>query len=203
MNRIRLLFAKRGFACFVRHVELPQLFGRVARRAVLRVEYTLGMSPKPRIVMGPALPVGVPSLCEAAEIWFETPVEPEEAVTRLNARVPPGFRFLRAARVPEDSTPLSKCCDAARYWLCPRGANRLDEARAALVSALPPSVLPLCERFPDGLELVMLDPSRNGPGALVKALAERGVISGWPDVCVARLCLGRAGADADVIAPPL
>ena len=33
MNRIRFIFEKRGFACFVRHVELPQLFGRIARRA--------------------------------------------------------------------------------------------------------------------------------------------------------------------------
>ena len=33
MSRLRVVFEKRGFACFVRHVELPQLFGRIARRA--------------------------------------------------------------------------------------------------------------------------------------------------------------------------
>ena len=79
MNRIRFIFEKRGFACFVRHVELPQLFGRIARRAGLRVGLTQGMSPHPHIVMGPALPVGVISLYETAEIWFETTVTPPEA----------------------------------------------------------------------------------------------------------------------------
>ena len=37
MSRIRFVFEKRGFSCFVRHVELPQLFGRIARRAGLQV----------------------------------------------------------------------------------------------------------------------------------------------------------------------
>ena len=78
MNRIRFIFEKRGFACFVRHVELPQLFGRIARRAGLRVGLTQGMSPHPHIVMGPALPVGVISLYETAEIWFEMTVTPPE-----------------------------------------------------------------------------------------------------------------------------
>jgi len=203
MNRIRFIFEKRNFACFVRHVELPQLFGRIARRAGLRVGLTQGMSPHPHIVMGPALPVGVISLYETAEIWFETTVTPPEVVVRLNATSPAGFRFLKAAHIPADTMSLNKCFDAAKYWLCPRDLSRLDDTASALKDAFAADAVPSVERVPDGLELVMLDPSQNGPGALVKALTERGLIAGWPDVCVARLCLGRWRANDRTVAPLL
>ena len=203
MNRIRLIFEKRGFACFVRHVELPQLFGRIARRAGLQVGLTQGMSPHPHIVMGPALPVGVVSQYETAEIWFESAVTPQEAVEKLNACAPTGFRFLKGAHIPADTMSLNKCFDAAKYWLCLRDESRLDAVPSALVEAFAPEVLPWSARVSDGIELVMLDPSQNGPGALVKALIERELIGGWPDVCIARLVLGRWKSEQKEIAPLL
>ena len=203
MSRIRFIFEKRGFACFVRHVELPQLFGRIARRAGLRVGLTQGMSPHPHIVMGPALPVGVISVYEAAEIWFEDNVQPQDALEALNANSPTGFAFLKAARIIPDSMSLNKCIDAARYWLCTRDAGALGAAADALGSDFAGGVLLSLERCADGLELVTHDPSQTGPGALVKSLSERGIISGWPDVCIARLMLGRWRAGDGTITPLL
>lgn len=203
MNRIRLIFSKRGFACFVRHVELPQLFGRIARRAGLYVALTQGMSPHPHIVMGPALPVGVVSLYEAAEIWFDSDVTPDEALAKMNAASPPGFRFLAAQRVPLDAMSLGKRIGAAKYWLCPRDESTMSAAFDALGEELPAGVLARRERTGDGLELVMLDPSQNGPGVLVKALAAHGVITGWADVCAARLLLGEWRANTGEITPLL
>ena len=203
VNRIRFISEKRGFACFVRHVELPQLFGRIARRAGLRVGLTQGMSPHPHIVMGPALPVGVVSLYETAEIWFETTITPPEAVERLNANTPAGFSFLKGAHIPADTMSLNKCFDAAKYWLCTRDPSRLDGVESALKDAFAADILPDVERVPDGLELVMLDPSQNGPGALVKALIERELAAGWPDVCIARIGLGRWRANDRTVAPLL
>ncbi len=203
MNRIRFIFEKRGFAPFVRHVELPQLFGRIARRAGLRVGLTQGMSPHPHIVMGPALPVGVISVYETAEVWFETSVAPLEAAERMNANAPTGFRFLKAAHIPADSMSLNKCFDAAVYWLCPRDAEKKELVKEALVRAFPALLLPDCRVVDDGLELTMLDPSQNGPGALVKQLTADGLISGWPEVCIARLSLGRWAADRREVVPLL
>lgn len=203
MNRIRFVFSKRGFAAFVRHVELPQLFGRVARRAGLRVEMTRGMSPRPHIVMGPALPVGVVSLCEAVEIRFEAPVTPQEAVETLNAHIPSGFCLLKGTSVSADAASLSKCCDAARYWVRTRDESRLGAALTTLSEGLERTVLPVCRQGDDGLELTMLNPSQNGPGALVKLLTASGVIGGWPDICIARLCLGRWREESGEIVPLL
>lgn len=202
MSRIRFVFEKRGFSCFVRHVELPQLFGRIARRSGLRVELTQGMSPHPHIVMGPALPVGVISLYELAEIWFAGPVNPGETVTRLNAQSPAGFRFLKAAPVPPDTMSLNKCFDAASYWFCLRDPSRNAAAAEALLAALPDTILSLKQE--DGeMEIVMHDPSKTGPGALVKTLVSAGIISGWPDACIARLAIGRWKAQSGAVTPLL
>jgi len=203
MNRIRFIFEKRGFAPFVRHVELPQLFGRIARRAGLRVGLTQGMSPKPHIVMGPALPVGVVSLYETAEVWYETSVTPQQAMELMNAHSPSGFRFLKAVHIPADTMSLNKCFDAAVYWLCPRDAEKTAGVKEELERGLGAEVMPDCRLTDDGLELTMLDPSQNGPGALVKHLVEAGRIAGWPDVCIARLSLGRWRADRREVTPLL
>ena len=188
MSRIRFAFEKRKFFCFVRHVELPQLFGRVARRAGLHVELTQGMSPHPHIVMGAALPVGVVSLRELTEIWFTDDLPVSEIMGRLNARVPEGLKFLAAKEV--DGPSLNKCFNAGLYWLCTRDLSRLDAARESLLEGLGAETILDMKTCPDGLELVMNDPSQTGPGALVKELIARGIISGWGDVCIARLNLG-------------
>lgn len=203
MKRIRMIFEKRNFACFVRHVELPQLFGRIARRAGLKVALTQGMSPHPHIVMGPALPVGVISLYETAEIWFEEDVSPEDALGKMNAQAPVGFCFLKAACIAPDSVSLNKCLNAASYWFCPRNMDKLPAIKQVLSEEFGSStLLALCE-CGDGLELVMHDPSQNSPGTLVKALVARGTISGWPEICIARLCLGNWSVGAGKIVPLL
>lgn len=203
MTRIRFVFEKRNFACFVRHVELPQLFGRVARRGGLRVDLTQGMSPHPHIVMGPALPVGVVSLYELAEIWFAGDVAPEEALEKMNFYSPSGFRFLKAAEIASESRSLNKCYDAASYWLCPRDVQKINVVAETIRSEFGGSILLGMKRCDDGLELATHDPSQTGPGALVKALMAHEVISGWPDVCIARLCLGRWDAERNAVEPLL
>lgn len=202
MSRLRFVFEKRQFSCFVRHVELPPLFGRIARRAGLSVELTQGMSPHPHIVMGPALPVGVVSLYELADVWFTGSVEPADAVERLNAQSPEGFRFLKAAVVPSDSASLNKCFDAATYWLSLRQTQKLPAAARIFREKLPETVLSL-RASADEMELVMGNPSALGPGALVKALTAAELISGWPEVCIARLVIGRWNKAARQVTPLL
>ncbi len=202
MSRLRFVFEKRKFSCFVRHVELPPLFGRIARRAGLSVELTHGMSPHPHIVMGPALPVGVISLYELADVWFAGSVDPADAVERLNVQSPEGFRFLKAAVVPSDSTSLNKCIDAAAYWLGLRTSAKLSAAADVLRQALPDTILSL--KASEGeMELAMGDPSAVGPGALVKALTAAELISGWPEACIARLSIGRWNSSACRVEPLL
>ncbi len=201
MSRIRLAFEKRGDACFVRHVELPQLFGRIARRAGLKVELTQGMSPHPHIVMGAALPVGVVSLYELAEIWFAGSILPQEILGRMNAVSPEGFHFLKATEIEPDVKSLGKCYDAAKWWLCPREDVKIESAAEVLQKNFNDEILLSMKICDDGLEFCTRDPAGTGPNAFVKSLVAHEIISGWPEVCLARLCLGNWNAERNEIVP--
>lgn len=189
MSRIRIAFAKRRFFCFVRHVELPQLFGRVARRAGITIELTQGMSPHPHISLGPALPVGVVALRESAEIWVSDPPPMNELTFRLNEKVPSGLQFLLAAEV--DGPSLNKVITAGEYWFCLRKPGNREQIESALSRSLSTEVFLDFEQKDDGFEISISDPSSFGPGAIVKALTASGLISGWPDICIVRTALGK------------
>ena len=69
--RIRLVYEKRGGACFVPHVSLAQVFIRSAFRINLNFEMTQGFSPRPKMSFGPELPAGVVALDEPVDIYLQ------------------------------------------------------------------------------------------------------------------------------------
>jgi len=106
----RIRFAKIGRAAFLGHLDLVRLIARTLRRADLPLAMTRGFSPKPRLVFGPALGLGVPSLGELMDVdlehtvpgkrtWEiaddETRIElsAEEVRERIAAVCPPGLEI--------------------------------------------------------------------------------------------------------------
>ena len=82
-TRARLIYSKRGGACFVPHIALAQLFSRSASRAGLRLAMTQGFSPRAKISFGPELPAGVVALNEPADMFFED--APQNIIPLMNA----------------------------------------------------------------------------------------------------------------------
>jgi radical SAM family uncharacterized protein len=112
----RFRFAKVGRAAFLGHLDLSRLLARSFRRADLALAMTRGFSPKPRLVFGPALGLGVPSLGELFDVDLEHAVpgcrpweSPEGAARvelpaaevrdRLAAVCPPGIEIQDCAIV--------------------------------------------------------------------------------------------------------
>jgi radical SAM family uncharacterized protein/radical SAM-linked protein len=112
----RIRFAKIGRAAFLGHLDLVRLIARTFRRADLPLAMTRGFSPKPRLVFGPALGLGVPSLGELMDIDLEHTVRGErswniavdaervelsadEVRDRITAVCPPGLEIESCAIV--------------------------------------------------------------------------------------------------------
>jgi radical SAM family uncharacterized protein/radical SAM-linked protein len=121
----RLRFAKVGRAAFLGHLDLVRLLARSFRRADLPLAMTRGFSPKPRLVFGPALGLGVPSLGELMDVDLEhapigartweadaaTPraeLSPEEVQERLASVCPPGIEIHGCSIVRLSGHPLAK-----------------------------------------------------------------------------------------------
>jgi radical SAM family uncharacterized protein/radical SAM-linked protein len=121
----RIRFAKVGRAAFLGHLDLVRLLARSFRRADLPLAMTRGFSPKPRLVFGPALGLGVPSLGELMDVDLEhapvgvrtweadatTPrleLSADEVRERLASVCPPGIEIHDCRIVRLAGHPLAK-----------------------------------------------------------------------------------------------
>ena len=142
----RMRFAKVGRAAFLGHLDLVRLLARSLRRADLSLAMTRGFSPKPRLVFGPALGLGVPSLSELMDLdlehaplglrtWQAPPdaelveLTAEEVRERLASVVPPGLEILECKIVRLAGHALAKTPD--------EGLGKLIDAVDVLVKPAP------------------------------------------------------------------
>lgn len=115
--RIRMGYEKLGPSALLGHLDFARELSRVIRRAGLRIAYSEGFRPKPRITFGPALALGVASLDEKIEVELIDPPESEPMLTALNAASGVGLRFVSARVCTEGMTRLGADLRAARYIL--------------------------------------------------------------------------------------
>ena len=198
MPRIRLVFSKSGFASFISHQDLPELFSRAARRAGLICEWTQGFSPHPHLVIGPPLPMSVQGEQEPAEFWFEQ--WDGDSLARWNEKLIDGLTLIRAKEV--DGLSLAKLCEAAEYRIAVRGKVSLEDVVSGLKTMLDGGDNLLCMRAgADALTLCVKDIERCSAAFFVRGLTENGIIEGWRDLLMTRLCVGKWNAAEQKVDP--
>lgn len=122
--RVRLGYDKTGRVVFSGHLDLVRLLPRIFRRAGMSLFYSRGFHPKPEMTFGPALPLGVASVAEYADVKVLPGCDLERLVERLNAAASDGIAFFGARVLGPNDPSLNKVIDEATY-----------------VAALPPSTL--------------------------------------------------------------
>ncbi|MBR1417341.1 MAG: TIGR03936 family radical SAM-associated protein [Synergistaceae bacterium] len=191
--RVRLVYEKRGGACFVPHVSLAQVFIRSAFRINLNFEMTQGFSPRPKMSFGPELPAGVVALDEPVDIYLQDGQAID--IDSWNAAMPEGFRILDYKIIEPDAPALGKACKNALYWL--RGNFELDDLADYLKLYFKAEVLNLNIKLDDvnneWLELLLNAPAQNGIGGFVKSLINDKFIAGWQDINIVRVKLINCG----------
>ncbi len=115
LNRVRLTFGKLGRLRYIGHLDLARTWERVLRRAGVRLAYTGGFNPRPRMQFAGALPLGITSECELLDIWLTERVHPDELPAGINAVAPEGLKVYRAEEVPLRAPALQSLLRAAEY----------------------------------------------------------------------------------------
>ncbi len=93
--KYRIFYAKRGRSRFISHLETTSVLIRALRRSGVAFNFSSGYHPHPKISFVFALPVGVESECECAEIEINGKA-PREA--EINKSLPEGMEILRIER---------------------------------------------------------------------------------------------------------
>ncbi|UQA61813.1 TIGR03960 family B12-binding radical SAM protein [Polyangium aurulentum] len=191
----RMRFEKTGPMALLGHLDVVRELPRVFRRVGERMVYTKGFHPKPDMVFGPALSLGVMSLDEYVDVRLERMIEQAELdglVQRMNAACPSGLQFLGAARLGSDDASISRVVAGARYVLAfarsavktEPGQRAEDVLEARCRAAMEATTLPI-RREIEGI----------GKIVDVRKYLERAEVGGDE----AREALARAGLSGDIV----
>ncbi len=124
--RIRFRFSKTGPASLLAHLETVACLHRAFRAAGVRIVYSRGFHPQPRMVLGPALPLGTESLAELGDlkVWEVPPLAETQRV--VNAHLPEGVRVEAMWVLAEGSRGLTGGDTREEYRVRP--SPEADEA---------------------------------------------------------------------------
>ncbi len=126
VSRYRLTFTKLGNLRHLSHLELGRVLNRAFRRAGLRLAYSKGFHPMPKISFPSALPVGTESRAETAQIELVEAIEPGAFADRVNRQLPQGIRITAVEAVSlSKKRPRLK---ASRFLITLEGAEFKDES---------------------------------------------------------------------------
>jgi radical SAM family uncharacterized protein/radical SAM-linked protein len=114
-RRYRFVYQKVGAAAFLSHLDLIRALPRAFRRLGLPLYYTTGFHPKPAMAFGPALSLGVSSLCEAVDLKIAADIEPQDLLEALSDGAHGGLRFIGGVRLGANDAAITRVVDGARY----------------------------------------------------------------------------------------
>jgi radical SAM-linked protein len=100
---------------FTGHLDLQRTWERWFRRARLPLYYSQGYTPRPRMHIAMALPLGFSGEQELLDLWLTREMEPAQILEALRDSRPPGLRILDIQQVPERGPALQTQVHAASY----------------------------------------------------------------------------------------
>jgi len=117
VQRIRIRYTKEGRTRYVSARDLTSVWERALRRADLPIAYSEGFTPHPKVSFPDALPVGVASTGEYAELTFAVPIDPGPGIAALSATLPTGMEILTYWEVPDGAPKLARMLPATLWEL--------------------------------------------------------------------------------------
>jgi radical SAM-linked protein len=96
--RIRFKFYKKDEFKYLSHLDIIRIILRALRRAGLKIEYSMGYNPKPRIVFSPPIPLGIESLAEYSDVLINENIGGQEFAERVNLQLGPQIQITKARK---------------------------------------------------------------------------------------------------------
>jgi len=129
-TRIRLIYTKSGNLRFIGHLDLQSLWERAFRRADLPMQFSQGFSPKVRLNLASALPLGITSDCEVIDFWLVRPTPLDEVHQALAGALPEELQILSLEFVPLALPSLQSSMQASEYLVNFGNEVKADQLQA-------------------------------------------------------------------------
>jgi radical SAM-linked protein len=180
-TRYRITFGKGRELRFTGHLDLHHAWERTFRRAKLSLAYSEGFSPRPKINIGAALPLGCTSEADLVDVELDQEIETIKLIEALGAAAPPGLTISEIAKVPDGSPKLQKLIESSEY-LIPIPSEDTEALQALIEAMLSSEKLPRVRRGKEyDLRPLIEELSLAEPSELRLQLAARSSATGRPD----------------------
>jgi radical SAM-linked protein len=134
--RLRFRFRKTGPAAFLSHLETLTALARAFRAAGVRLAYSRGFNPHPKLTLGPALRLGTESLAERGDLRVWRLPSLVETQQRANANLPEGLSITAIWVMPETAKGLTGGDTREEYRVQPTAEASRKAGRRGGWSAL-------------------------------------------------------------------
>lgn len=140
-QRLRIRYTKLGRTRYLSARDLTSVWERSLRRAQLPIAYSQGFTPHAKVSFPDAMPVGLASTGEYAELSFAAPIDPGPGLGSLSAALPEGMTITTYLEVPDGAPKLARMLRCTLWelaWPASDSATAEDLARRgrAAVDAL-------------------------------------------------------------------
>ena len=202
VQRVRIHYGRSGDLQYVAHLDLIRLWERAFRRAGIPAAYSEGHTPRPRLSIASALPIGVTSEAELLDVYLKRRLAPFYFLKLLEPQLPATIQVFDARDVPLDWPSLQSQVRKASYDVVVETDADAPSLEQAIRSLLDKETLPWEHRRDqevrryDLRELVhdiwLVEPPRNGRATLGMLLKADPKGSGRPEQVTAALGLTAA-----------
>lgn len=117
MYKYAVKFSKTGTICYTSHLDIMRLFNRTIKRAGIKLAYSQGFNPHPKMVFAQPLSLGHTGLNEYIEIETTEDHEPGYIAEKLSELMPPGLDIKGCERMAEGRKTLAAMTVAAEYMI--------------------------------------------------------------------------------------
>jgi radical SAM-linked protein len=138
----RVRFQKLGKIRFLSHRDIARVWERALRRSGIRVAYSEGFSPRPRLSFGLALSTGYESLGEYLDIDLADDVDPDLLPSLVTPSLPVGMEAQVAVAIPPGTDSLQQAVTSCT-WALDLVDVEPDDLTAALGRTLELPELPI------------------------------------------------------------
>ncbi|MCO6430303.1 MAG: DUF2344 domain-containing protein, partial [Deltaproteobacteria bacterium] len=134
-QRVRLRYQKVDSARYFSHFELKSIFFRQLRRCSLPIAFTRGFNPKPKMLFGPPLQLGIASEAEYLDLFltdsWSTQLLQEVLLHKINSLMPAGLMVLDMQELDLKADAIQNVTTNMRYRAVP-----LDSQYSRMASEL-------------------------------------------------------------------
>jgi len=128
----RFKFSKTGEYKYFSHLDIISIITRALRRARIRVKYSEGFNPRPKVSFGPPTPLCIESNAEYSDIIALDSITAEEFALKVNTELMNRIIIDTVREAPAGTKNLMSQVDLIEYSLCISGRDPVKKSLVEL-----------------------------------------------------------------------